>query len=231
MSSNGPSPITTDDVASAAAADNHSTIGVMELGDEFVRLSTFLRQRAEEVSALALRATSAEDRCVALAQGQEEREREVVALRDELDKVNARVIEFQAAGRQHLAEMQHLTEDYAKRVAASERASEALQNHNTELRSQLTTQEERNAQLMQRIAAAVLLEPRAAEAMQSLNLILDGLRTLDDSDGQPSEHTPARVPPSASAISALRTSAQEPSIPLPQTAPARGWYGLSRKAN
>lgn len=229
MSSNGPPPLSINDVTPGAPGDDQAAMGVLELGDEFVRLSALLRQRAEEVSGLALQATSAEERCAALAQHLEEREREIVSLREQLDQVNARVTEFQADGSRHLAEMQNLTEEYAQRVATSERASEALRARATELQDQLAMREERNALLEQRIAAAVALESRATEAVQGVGRILDELRTLGDSDGQTIEPAPILVSPNGSASSALHTATQDEDNPVPPPAPMRGWYGLGRK--
>lgn len=220
MSSDGPPTIANNDAAPTAPADNQFADGVLHLGDNLARLGALLRERAEEVSALESRATSAEDRCAALEQRHEERERELVALRDQLDQVNARVAEFQAAGGRHLAEIQSLTKDYAQRVAESERASDGLRSQVAALHDQLAAQQERNAKLEQRIAAASALESRVSEAIQGIGHILDELRTHGDADSRPIQPAPVLAPPGTTTLAG----------PIAQPAPARGWYGRGRKA-
>lgn len=208
MSSNGHQANTVDSTLPAGRVSEQVAGEFHGLGDGFARLGETLRQHADQVAVLVNRASAAEERCLALDQRLEEMAQENTTLRDQLGQVNARVADFQETGARHLAEMQALTEDYARRVAASEQTSEAMQIRVAELGSQLeerdhtigelrkhaVAQDEHVAQLHQRAEATAAIAALAAESVQNTTRFLGELSALHGGDGQPLKQTLVAAP-------------------------------------
>jgi len=197
-------PIPAGLVLSAKQAAEPGLDEVGTLGDEFAQLSDTLRQRARQVGALIERANAAEERCTALVYRQADQDRVIADLRDQLSQVNARVAEFQEPGARHLAELQAVTEEYARRVAASGQASKTLRGRVAELtdlveqrdntiaatQSLFAAQDERLAQYRQRMESAAAIEARLVEYVEATNRHLHELMALNEETERPRDHNP-----------------------------------------